>query len=148
VDNELDKEVDTLARTLWGEARGAGDEEMRAVASVISNRVQVARSYQTTHATSHPLFGDGTFTNCCRRNLQFSCWNANDPNRSKLLGVDDSDPQFEIALEIAGQALAGTLEDNTDGATHYYERHIRPPEWAHGKTPCARIGNHLFFRDI
>ena len=35
-------ETDTLARTLWGEARGEGHYGMEAVASVILNRVKIA----------------------------------------------------------------------------------------------------------
>lgn len=36
-------EIDVLARTLWGEARGEGSTGMEAVASVILNRVEVAK---------------------------------------------------------------------------------------------------------
>ena len=36
-------EIDVLARTLWGEARGEGTAGMQAVASVILNRVKIAK---------------------------------------------------------------------------------------------------------
>ncbi len=144
-----DKEVDTVARTLWGEARGEGDTGMQAVGCVIFNRVQIARKFIVVQSKPHPLFGDGTFADCCQRKFQFSCWNAGDPNLAKLEAVDNSDPQFVIALRIAEQAVAGTLlPDITNGATHYYERHIPAPPWAVGKTPCAEIGNHRFFKNV
>jgi N-acetylmuramoyl-L-alanine amidase len=138
-------DVDTAARTIWGEARGEGNKGMEAVACVIANRVAIARHHVHAHKKPHPLFGDGTFAGCCRCEGQFSCWNAGDPNLSKLQNVDASDSQFDAACKIAQRAVDGKLKDITNGATHYYERHIAPPAWAKGKTPCATIGNHLFF---
>ena len=38
-------EVDVMARTLWGEARSEGVRGLEAVASVILNRVEVARKF-------------------------------------------------------------------------------------------------------
>ena len=37
-----DLEVDVLARTMWGEARGQGTQGLEAVAAVVLNRVQIA----------------------------------------------------------------------------------------------------------
>ena len=37
-------EADVLARTLWGEARGEGEDGMQAVANVICNRAAIARA--------------------------------------------------------------------------------------------------------
>lgn len=144
----MNEEVDVLARTIWAEARGEHEQGMTAVACVVANRVAIAKRYIANSGKPHPLFGDGTFADCCQKRWQFSCWNASDPNRSKLLAVDQADPAFQTATQIAEQALTGTLADVTNGASHYYERHIAPPQWAVGKTPCAKIGNHLFFKDV
>src|SRR5215468_10322728 len=83
-------EIDTVARTVWAEARGEGVAGMTAVACVIMNRARIASQYKQDHGRPHPLFGDGTLASCCTHPWQFSCWNENDPNRQKLLNADDS----------------------------------------------------------
>lgn len=127
--------IDTLARTIWGEARGEGREGMEAVAAVIMNRV------------ARPCWWGRTIETVCTKPWQFSCWNSNDPNLAKLLSVTEADPSFKTAMEIATLAEAGELPDPTNGSTHYHVKTIRP-DWAQGRQPCAAIGNHLFYKDI
>lgn len=142
-------DADVLARTLWGEARGEFYQGMQAVANVVMNRCALAKDYVTAHAKPHPLFGDGTPAFACVCPYQFSCWNLSDPNLPKLKKVDATDGAFSQCLLIAGDAVNGTLDDITRGATHYFDRRLpQPPHWAEGKTPCAVIGRHLFFNDI
>ncbi|MEI3546207.1 MAG: cell wall hydrolase [Alphaproteobacteria bacterium] len=83
----------------------------------------------------------------CRAPKQFSCWNRNDPNYRLICRVADTDIVFCICKRIAGRAVAGLLEDKTNGATHYHARHVWP-DWAKGKIPCAEIGRHFFYNDI
>lgn len=130
------RERDILARTLWGEARSEGEAGMRAVAAVIINRrmrdgIERIRSVREI----------------CLAAYQFSCWNVGDPNRIKVLTVDESDPAFRLALSIAAEALSGTMIDPTDGATHYHAAHIHP-YWSHGRTPSASIGHHVFYNNV
>ena len=42
------------------------------------------------------------------------------------------------------------LTDPTHGATHYYNPAsvIAMPAWAAGVTPTAKIGHHVFYRDV
>ena len=127
--------IDTLARTVWGEARGEGEVGMQAVAAVVVNRARCA-----------PKWG-GTVEEVCRRPKQFSCWNAGDPNRASLLAVTQADAKFNTCLQIAAEAINGTLTDPTNGATHYYAIGIDPPSWATGQ-PCAEIKHHVFFKNI
>lgn len=127
-----DADVDVVARTLWGEARGEGGEGMQAVANVIMNRV------------ARPGWWGRTPREVCQKKWQFSCWNATDPNLHKLLAVDARDPQFALALDIAAQAVAGALPDITNGATNYKVRGW-PAAWAASMTKVARIGNHDFY---
>lgn len=128
-----------VARTLWGEARGEGQRGMRAVAWVIYNRMHPARGPEKSPAA------------VCLARKQFSCWNADDPNRTLLdraaLAPDDD---YVAAFNIAGDMLAGRLgEDITRGATHYVAASLRNrPNWLDGKTPCAVIGRHEFYNDI
>jgi spore germination cell wall hydrolase CwlJ-like protein len=138
-------DLDTLARTIWGEARGEGREGMEAVAWVVKNRAAIAQRHETVRGRPHPLFGDGTVAGACTPPLQFSCWNANDPNRALLLAVTRTDPAFGFACAIAAAVLDGGSADPTGGATHYHEASVHPA-WAEGQTPTARIGHHVFYR--
>lgn len=141
-------DLDTTAQTVYGEARGEGVMGMDAVASVIRNRVAIAQQHVEDHDTPHPLFGDGSFADCCQRPEQFSCWNKGDPNLPLILDLSpDSGVTAQIAFNAAAAALDGTLVDNTNGATHYYSTSLpEPPYWAKGKLPSARIGRQLFFK--
>lgn len=133
-------DVNTLACTLYGEARGEGYDGQVAVANVVMNRVALA--------AVHAHFGNGDVTSCCLAPWQFSCWNANDPNLKVIQSVDATDPIFAQCLTIAGQAIANTLADTTNGATFYYAKGSPVPAWARGRSPCADIGRHLFFTNI
>ena len=143
-----DDNIDILARTMYGEARGEGDAGMRAVACVVMNRCATAQKFIAGNARHHPLFGDGTPASACKMSWQFSCWNAADPNSRIINDVDDSDSVFARACHIAADAVSGRLTDETGGATHYYDRRSPTPSWAEGKSPCAAIGRHLFFNNI
>lgn len=141
-----DPNIDTLARTLWGEARGEEDVGMSAVAQVVMNRCAAAKVYMAKHGRAHPLYGDGTPASACKVPYQFSCWLPSDPNREKLLAVDDSDPQFAVALQIADTAVNGALED-TAGVALYYKTNSLPwpAAWGEQVDPLTVIGNQSFY---
>src|SRR5690606_4106602 len=90
------KDLDTLARTLWGEARGEGVAGMQAVAAVIMNRHKLAKQ----NAAYARQFGRSV-AEICLKPYQFSAWLASDPNRFKMMTVSTSDPVFRDALRIA-----------------------------------------------
>jgi spore germination cell wall hydrolase CwlJ-like protein len=136
----FEESADILARTLWGEARGESVRGIEAVAAVVLNRVAVARA-------RGGFWWGGSVADVCRKPRQFSCWNEGDPNRVKLLAVGADDPVFNTCRRIARRAVAGLLDDPTGGATHYHARGIEP-RWAVGRSPCAEIGRHLFYREI
>jgi spore germination cell wall hydrolase CwlJ-like protein len=152
-----DQDVDTVARTVWAEARGEDDKStpkhdgMEAVAAVIMNRARAALDYIAAkpgpRRRRHPLFGDGTPASVCLARWQFSCWNESDPNLPKLRSVGDDDRAFAQALEIAERAVKGLLADPTHGATHYHTTGVNPP-WSRGLEPCATIGHHRFFNNV
>lgn len=128
-------DVDTLARTLWGEARGEGRQGMQAVANVIMNRVRIGGWWGNTVEA------------VCRKPWQFSCWLATDPNSAKMRTVTPDDAAFRTALELAQIAVTGKLSDITGGATHYHAKHVSPA-WAVGATLTKIIGNHIFYRGV
>lgn len=127
--------VDTLARTLWAEARGEGDDGMAAVACVVLNRV------------ASPRWWGRNIVEVCRKPSQFSCWNEGSASRAALLAVTASDPFFVRATTIARRAVDGGLADFTHGALHYHAIEVLP-RWARGRTPCFTLGRHVFYNDI
>ena len=122
-----------VAQTIWGEARGQGRAGMAAVADVIRNRVVSPVTW----------WGSG-WRGVCLAPRQFSVWNAGDPNLPLMQSVDESDAHFRVALDLAGQAMDGTLPAVTGGATHYYNPRVVNPAWASALRQTAVIGNHRF----
>lgn len=134
------REVDVLARTLYGEARGETVRGKEAVACVIMNRVRRARE-------RGGYWWGCTVEQVCKRPWQFSCWNAKDPNREKILAVREGHRVFDTCLRIARRAISGCIEDMTRGATHYHTKYVTPP-WSHGKPVSFTIGRHVFYNNI
>jgi len=130
----------TLARTIWGEARGEGYEGMQSVANVVMNRLEIARN----SVAKARQFG-GTVDEICKKPYQFSAWNVRDPNFAKMMNVTENDQAYTAALEIADRALRGTLPDITGGADHYHTQAVNP-SWSRGETVIAQIGAHNFFK--
>lgn len=129
-----ENDIDIAARTLFGEARGESREGQIAVAWVIRNR-----------ATSPAWWGRGV-AEVCQHPWQFSCWNASDPNRSKLLVCEETDAgAYDRLRAIVEGVLGGELTDPTGGATHYCVTGLRPA-WRKDHQPCAVIGHHEFFK--
>ncbi len=134
----MDIEIDILARTLWGEARGEGEQGMQAVAHVILNRRKISQD-------KGGFWWGNNIIQICQKPYQFSCWNRSDPNFQKLNQVDESDLRFAAAKRIAKRALVGVLgKDITQGATHYHAETVSP-YWSKTATPTAQIGNHIFY---
>ena len=134
------RDVDVLARTLYGEARGESVRGKEAVVCVILNRVQRAKD-------RNGYWWGSTIEQVCFKPWQFSCWNEADPNRAKVLGVEPGHRVFDTCLRIARRAVSGCLSDVTKGATHYHTDNVNPP-WSRGRPACAEIGRHLFYNDI
>ncbi len=134
------KDIDILARTIWGEARGEGAIGMQAVANVVMNRYQLAIS----NPAYAKQFGS-TIAEICQKPWQFSVWNKGNPNLNKMLLLTPSDRSFRQALDIARKAVTGELTDVTNGADHYRTAYVNP-RWSRGKKPTKIIKSHLFFK--
>ena len=131
-----DRQIDTMARTIWGEARNQGLAGQQAVANVIMNRVKKGGWYGATPAE------------VCKKKYQFSCWLPSDPNYKKLIAVDESDRQFAQCVDVARKAINGAIGDNTGGATEYHTKAIKP-NWDYSKLKkTASIGDHIFYKTI
>lgn len=126
----LDDQEMYLARTIYGEARGESQNGQIAVANVVMNRVKKGGWY------------GASVKDVVLKPYQFSCWNANDPNRSIILAATPA--QLAGQLAIAKRAIAGNLPDITNGATNYHAKSVTP-YWAASMTKTATIGNHIFY---
>lgn len=131
-------EIDVLARTIFGEARGEPIEGMEAVANVVLNRVRVATKKGT-------YWWGNNIIAVCQKPYQFSCWNRSDPSYQRLINVTGSNIHFATCLRIARRAVIGALKDNTNGATHYHADYVSP-YWARGEAPVKTVGRHIFYR--
>lgn len=127
-------DADTLARTMYGEARNQGAQGLQAVANVVMNRYRDPRFPKTVSGV-------------CLQANQFSCWNATDPNRTVILAVTASNSIFAQCQSIAAQAIAGTLPDITGGAEYYFNPSVVTPSWAAGMRHTVTIGAHSFYSD-
>ncbi len=136
----LDPDVELLARTIYGEARGEKVRGKEAVACVIFNRLKRSRE------CGGYWWGD-SLGGVCLKPWQFSCWNEGDPNLKKISSVTPENKTFQASIRIARRAAAGTIDDPTGGATHYHVKGVYPP-WAKDKAPSAEIGRHLFYANI
>jgi spore germination cell wall hydrolase CwlJ-like protein len=131
------RDVDILARTIWGEARGEGKLGREGIAAVVLNRLKRGQPDR---------FG-ATIADVCLTPQQFSCWNSDDPNLAKLKRVDETDRHFRACIEIAERAVKGVLLDLTKGSDHYHTISVSP-EWAKEKQPAVVIGVHKFYNNI
>lgn len=130
------KEVDLLARTIYGEARGeASDKAREAVAHVILNRIR--DRYDRWPKTIAAVV--------LQKN-QFSCWNTNDPNYILVKNVTFKDPEFRKAHQIARRVLQS--KDPLRGANHFHTVDVQP-SWTQGihtMQRIATINRHIFYK--
>jgi len=126
----IEPNVDTLARTLWGEARGTGLLDMIGIAAVIRER------YLRPGWWSKP---NDDWWSVCKSPYQFSCWNQNDPNRKKLYRAEELEGDaFNRACRIAEYTIHFLRDRDVmqlfgvdrvdDIPTHYHDRSIDTPK--------------------
>lgn len=126
-----------LAMCIFGEARGECDEGKVAVGCVVRNRVNCQGAY-----------GIG-FTGVILKPWQFSSFNANDPNRHKLLEPleYESEAVWNACFAAAAAVFQDEVDDLTEGAVFYFSPPCcePPPVWG-DVTPTVKIGDLNFYR--
>jgi len=128
-------DIESAARTVYGEARGETEQGKIAVAWVIRNRVKRGG-----------WWGDNADT-VCRFPWQFSCWN--DHNKEKLLAAGLDDEAFRQCLIAVAAVFSGIAEDPTGGCAHYHVASLPfPKSWGEPREPHITIGNHKFYLGI
>lgn len=138
-------DIEVLALTIYGEARGEPVEGQIAVGNVIRNRVAAA-SFNTTKESYRTI---------CLKEHQFSCWNETDPNKIILFELAEkliSGLKFPFEMRqqvwVAKGIVSGDVKDNTKNAKNYLTRQLfesgHAPKWALTMTPVRFIGSHVF----
>lgn len=137
----LAADIEILARTIWGEARGETYKGKKAIGHVMLNRA-LSEFGQWKN--------DDTLSTACLRNQQFSCWNINDPNFIPMQQVTFNDPVLRECVRAGMEAI--DEPDFTNGARHYHTKQITP-YWIKRQDgtlyeTCFGIGNHVFYNNI
>ena len=120
-----------LALAMYWEARNEGSDGMRAVGSVVLNRVESDAFPNTPCEVVHQ---GGERPPC-----QFSWWcdgRSDAPRDSK---------QWQIAVALAAEMLRNRGDDPTRGALFFHSAAI-PVPWGVERTLAARILGHLYYR--
>ena len=121
-----------VALCVWREARGEDYEAKVAVASVIRNRQKDLR-------------WPSTLSEVVLQPLQFSSFNANDPNAVRLPRrsrfADWS--AFEECCRAVSESAS---RDAADGANHYHDTSIPPPHWTAQMKHVKQVGKLVFYK--
>ncbi|HEX3675487.1 MAG TPA: cell wall hydrolase [Rhizomicrobium sp.] len=132
-------DVDTLARVIYGEARGQSAAAQQGVVSVVLNR---------TNTFGYSFGQLGGISGVCKQPLQFTCMSAQygGSNYTATMAVQAGDPIFNACLALAQSAIAGNVPDNTGGATYYYDTSISQPSFwqTDGIYKTIQIGALIF----
>jgi N-acetylmuramoyl-L-alanine amidase len=127
------EDLEVLARTVYGEARGGPYPGKLAVAKVI------------VHRAADPRWPD-RIRDVCRQPYQFSCWLKGDPNRQRLLEATLEIPALRECLLAATMAICAR-DDPSKGANHYLTTELTrrsPPKWFDADKITAVVGAHTF----
>lgn len=130
LDPDVAKQVICVARNIYHESRGTADSNQLAVALVTRNRT-VTRGMSYCEVVFE--------RNSPRGRAQFS-WTAYS-HRAHLEKASWDKAQV-LALAVVTDP---TVKDITNGATHFFERNLRP-DWSHRAESRVTIGSHTFVR--
>lgn len=127
------EQIDTIVRTVLGEAAGEGRPGMEAVAWTILNRANSGK-YPSDPAK------------VAKQPSQFSAWNSAANGGNDLVNMSASDPRYKQALEIVNDVLGGNVPDPTGGALFYHTQNISP-YWSDSVNNYGTvgIGAHQFY---
>ena len=115
-------DLEALTRVVYCEARGEPDKGKLAVAYTVINWTKKSGKSVAYEAT---------------KPSQFCVYS----------GTMSETAAAEKCKTYAKQAINRSAADPSNGANFFYSG-SSVPSWAKGKTPCATIGGHKFFKNI
>jgi len=139
-----------LAENIFYESRNEDIRGQFAVASVTLNRAKDPRFPNTICGVVKQALPHRITKNIV---CAFS-WYCENDKKGKEINFLKKDgtinqalvDQFQIASIVAITVLAGEVEDNTKGATHFHNPFTSKPAWRFEMTRTMRVGNHDFYR--
>lgn len=140
-----DFDLDQVALTIYGEARGEPIAGQRAILHVMLNRLKNPGWWSRQ---AGDRISDDTLAAVCHDPWQFSCWNPSDPQSARLRNPKTLElPEVQRIRHWVAMELMEPGIDPTNGADHYCTtKVVRYTRWTRGRTPVKVIGNHSFFR--
>lgn len=140
-----DFDLDQVALTIYGEARGETLEGQRAVLYVILNRLMNPGWWSRQRGDGIP---DDTLAAVCRERSNFTCWNPSDSQSARLRNPKTLElPEVQRIRQWVARELLDPGIDPTGGADHYCTtKAAKYTKWAKGRVPIKVIRNHSFYR--
>lgn len=126
--------VDAAIRTVYAENPKASDEELRAIASTVINRMKAGGYKDVGEVVQR---NDG-------RTWQYDPWRTPE-GRARIDRLQADSPQYARLAALVGPIVKGEA-DPTHTFTHFYAPGAmggKKPKWDDGKG--QRVGAHLFF---
>lgn len=120
-----------LGLAMYWEARGEGGRGMRAVGSVVLNRVM---SQHFPNSVCGVVYEGGETPPC-----QFSWWCDGKSDRPL------NRAQWQATLKVADKLLSNQTHDPTGGALFFHNTSVRS-SFHRTRQRTAQIGNHIFYR--
>jgi len=134
-DIKMITELTIVALTLWGECRGEPHAGKVMVGEVIANRA-VDRKQSLKFV-------------CLSKN-QFSCWNGEQGKklfRSLKSLEKENSPAWHDCKAIAAEICKRGYK-HVSPAQYYFNPSLCNPPWARSLQVCARVGRHVFLREV
>lgn len=127
----VERAIDVLARTVYGEAEGEPFDGKLAVAWVVLNRQE------------KPQWPNSVIE-VCLQPKQFSCWNEGSHRSVAALKVDLDNDAFRDCYLAAIGSFQGYLPSPVGDADHYHAASVQPG-WADRLHFVKQIQNHVFW---
>ena len=127
----LDDALTCLARSIYWEARGAGNDAMESVANIVMNRL----AHEGFPRTVCEVVKQGQEQGSC----QFSWWCD-----GRTDSAFEAEP-YATAKEIARKALNRQLPDRTGGALYFHHRGVSP-SWAQTYVKTGEVADFSFYK--
>ena len=126
-----DQDIAAIAKTIYNEARGEGEEGIQAVAATIQNRHDLNRLYM----------GNKDYTKIC--SIAYEGYQKPDPNPKTSGDVK----VYDYCKELAKDVLNNKVVDNTQGSTHFDKNPNSFKKYGDKIIHIKEIGHHHFFRE-